>query len=881
MPRTLSSLLIFCSILIFSLNPAIAQWSPITIPPVPGSLQGKAVEVRASFQDSDQNRSVLNALLWYKNSDDLEYTYSDMLFINNEFRGSIPSEDVRFPSVEYFIEFQMRDGTSVTSPVADPRNTPYQIPVKMSGGETAPIIKSSGPSPIIVINPSEDEIVTSEEILIAASIQQPIRELNPEKVRIRIDGVNYTPQAQISEVAIVLTVKGLAIGRHRVDILYFNQNSYEYLKTWFFSLQEDITLGAVPFAPTELDLSGQVELSGSYQNINEISNQVGRANIQADHDNGLGIYTSLRIRLSSEERYDLQPQNRYQVSVRGANWKVTLGDVNPRFNEFMVWGKRIRGVNLDYRLGKYSFSGVYGELNRGIEGKLLSRIETVDNTDPAHPDTLIDSTFVPGTYKQWMWAVRFGFQPGRDLKAEWITMKSMDDRTSIVYGKRPKDNFVTGLNLEWRLDRRRLAIISQSALSLYNDNINDPVMEQYRDIRDLVWINLNFDPLPADTSRNYGKLISSALSRSLSTRTRLQLNYFNHDAQFGFLRLGSSYHSLGNPSMITDRQGFFVRDRVRLMRDRLTVFGNYQSLKDNLLDKDDYTTSIDEYSIGFNFFPSVHLPTFSGSYRYRKTDNHAELQTIVEGDETVGLDTTIIDNRKKNESSFFTGSISHSFVLINLQNDFAASYSYAERKTYNDPFGAFNQNTINTTIRTRYNFPLQSTFGFMKSSQSGAISSIDYNTIQARGDYSFFNRTLNAFFGANVTLGDGTNTVSPISPGEMLEQSGLDLDLPEVQAMLDSLNLITPEKLLLDFTKIDWIGGMNLDFLENHRIRLYFSFTSFFDHSKYQYFNGASFSIDEEVVVNSSLDRTLTFQQPVSSTKRNNVLLMLSYIRRF
>jgi hypothetical protein len=101
-------------------------------------------------------------------------------------------------------------------------------------------------------------------------------------------------------------------------------------------------------------------ISGSILNIAEIQ---GKFDMDVNW-----AQMNIVSRATSRETPYLQPQNRFGGKFSFGNFlKVSFGDFYPRMNEFMVDGKRVRGLELktDFKWVKFDF--MQGEISRAVQ----------------------------------------------------------------------------------------------------------------------------------------------------------------------------------------------------------------------------------------------------------------------------------------------------------------------------------------------------------------------------------------------------------------------------------------------------------------------------------------------------------------------------------
>ncbi len=609
------------------------------------------------------------------------------------------------------------------------------------------------------------------------------------------------------------------------------------MKTWFFIVNRRVEEREGIFRNT----SGQVGFELRQQTYNEESIGIARETAALRTEVG-NLRMSGRARITSEESRHYQSQNRYYFSIGMPWWNVKLGDINPRYNELVLWGRRVRGAELQLNSGAFNVWAIYGETSRGVEGRYYG-----------------EDVYSPGTYRRWMAATRlsteaplpvgwlWGFAFDDVMETTGLTiMKAKDDSSSIDYGSNPKDNLVMGFDHELSFDRRRVTFSEQIALSLYNDNISAGVLEDAADYEDIIVVNQYFQPLPdeglpTDTSDlKISELVSSILANALSFNTRARFRYYGNDLQISYRLINRSYLSVGNPTIQNDRAGFSVRDRIRLFGSRLYLDLGYSSFGDNVRDKSDITQDTNELLAGFSIYTDENLPDISFRWRQNLTENDGTVSEVPIG---TGDSTILIDTRKERAMNYYTVYLNHRMVFMDTENDLTMSMLTSK---IDDEYNEFSSNALNQfslSAVTRYRLPMRTTISYSLSNTSGADGETDLNLhfINARLSYFLFNRKLVPYINPRITLGSGQTALSE----------------DETQS--------TYRYQHSDFMKIEWTGGFDYEFMRNHTVSGYISMSMYSENGEYEFWDGTRQNIADQP----------TYRD------RDDFLAMLSYSYRF
>lgn len=850
-----------------------AQIAELIHTPVPSVSEGTRVPIKAEMLDGTAREDIDEAYIWYRAAGEDNYKSVPFDFANGAFSGTIPGSATRVAAIEYYLFVRLTTGEQVTFPKFDPQDNPLTVNINQVVRSTETIVDDD----ILILAPEIGEVLREDAVTIALSYSPRTIGRNREALVLMIDGKDRTNKARFSERTMIVNISGLGKGIHRIELLQRIDGTVKTLAGWNF----EIRLPYGDDAPTFSDIAGNIGVEGIFER---------RLGTERDIENVFGGLSGRFVewdfvaqgRFTSEESGRLQPQNRYSISFSNEKGYLKAGDVYPAYNELVLWGRHIRGFDYLRRWDRWSFQTAYGQLNRAVEGRITS-IDTTFDISGAEPVVAsIDTAFNTGTFKRSLWSMRIGFDNQRNMKGGFTLMKARDDRNSVDNGLRPKDNLVSGLDFKYIMDQKRTQLEVLAAVSSYNDDISEGTYTGYGWFRDILWVNLNSDPVPSDTSGNFTRVLGDVLSKSLSIRAKARMRYYDHDMQLGWKLYNHSYNSIANPSLINDRHGFFATDRFPIAKGKVFANVGTDIYWDNVRNEADIRNTFTEVYAGLSFYTAPHLPNFSLSFRNRSNTNDASVRYEI--NEVGGVaDTTIIDSRKEQSTNSINANISHRLALLGASHDLNLNViSFIRSDTYNS-FGEQDQLNFALNLRTLYDSPLTSNLAISQATgtSAGGNNELTFNNASLRLDYDLSQYKLTPYLAPRLTIGSGTNAVSMFSPTELMEISGLDPDDPAVAAQIDTLNLTTAKNQLIDFTRIDWIAGLEYRLTQNHVFTLYAMMTSFTDNGQFEYYNGAKFGTDEERVTNTDGTITVSFDQSASKIKRDDVLAMLKYTYHF
>ena len=177
-------------------------------------------------------------------------------------------------------------------------------------------------------------------------------------------------------------------------------------------------------------------------------------------------------------------------------------------------------------------------------------------------------------------------------------------------GNSPQDNLVLGSDFKFSLDKQKINVNAGFALSMYNQNIWDPVitksdldtlfddtvdgyMGRIYDNNNIIssgmdldeididpekyskYFHMNFNQIPIspiDVSRGEIGMNEIMTMPSLLYHLNLRLFYGGHSINYAFRQVGPEFMSLVNPFIQRNIRETLVSDRVGLFQNRLTIW---------------------------------------------------------------------------------------------------------------------------------------------------------------------------------------------------------------------------------------------------------------------------------------------------------------------
>jgi len=514
----------------------------------------------------------------------------------------------------------------------------------------------------LILSPDPGEAIPQTTELISLSFIDPDRLLDVTTVRLIVDQVDLTSEATINgDILVWLPSTPLSRGPHSLVItMKARDGSALPTVNWSFTSiapPEGVSLAAAGVQQERRGLPGWALLQGNVIVEGMMTNvggdgadfqreapYTGKAWLNARGRLGGSWRYSLNTHINSYESHIRQPINRFRFNLQ-SNWMtLALGDVNPRVQDLILWGSRVRGWSLDLRTGFFNVMVVSGQSRRAVESELYS-------DDPTR-------IFRRGTYAREIFAVRPYFGSGRGLQFGITFMKARDDTTSINFlrttadgteptrmaNPNPKDNLVVGLDMSLKAFSGKFSFSYNNAFSLYSnditggslseDELNDLLEDQGQDPIDLPFdpkklenifiINESMLPLDPRGMTNFAQQI----------RSSMQLG--THTLGASWRSIGGSYNTLGYSSLQKDRSGLRVQDSFRILSNRLGVTVGWENYEDNLDESKPATTGTSALTLDLSWQSDMNAPGFS--LGYRTYGRHNDLDDLADGgvDEDTG-----------------------------------------------------------------------------------------------------------------------------------------------------------------------------------------------------------------------------------------------------
>ncbi|MBN1540937.1 hypothetical protein JW992_02245 [candidate division KSB1 bacterium] len=614
-------------------------------------------DAKLQFTVEPLGTRLIFAQLYYRRAGDNNFQEIPFSPQGNGWAALIPAGDVTGVGVEYFISALLIDDIVLTYPVYNPYKEPQRLdvlpaPVKpeIQQVKSAAAMPTSMVEPektaepaiaatpadsidwpqtddeIIILSPDDHAAMPAADLLFAASINRD-EPIDSNNVKLFLDGQEISDGLEISEYIVSYVPKSIPAGNHWFKLVLQRSAQPSLSRVVHFSVQSE-----------EKPLSIPATFSSSFfaeARSEEISNReesFAFAGGRFDGQTGSLSYSG-RLLFTSLEKSTFQPRNRYTFSV-GTKWLgLSAGDTYPRYNDLILWGKRVRGVSGYLRLGFFNLEATYGEIRRAVQGDSLQLRR--------------------GTFGRKTLAIRPSFGSGQKFQLGLTLVKTRDDTSSITYGQNPHDNLVFGPDLRLSFDRGRFVLTASGAMSLSTRNIQGGAIDAEQ-ISEALGQKVDLPVDPQDLSR-YLIINDSTFpidprgGSSVAWDVSLRLNYYRNLLRIGYKSIGSEYLSLTNDWIRTDVQGLYFSDRMRLFSNKLYLTLGYENYQDNY-SRQDANPSVDlkTFNYSLSWFPGSGLPHVTASLRTHYRDNGLPEDSLTTINRNLGSDgdsTYVLDYR--------------------------------------------------------------------------------------------------------------------------------------------------------------------------------------------------------------------------------------------
>ncbi len=686
--------------------------------------EGEPLIVSAALTNAS---SIGRVILYYRQLGGTDFRSVEMQLARDSASVMLPANEIAPPFLEVYVSAETRTGLKETFPASNPQSVPARITIMPH------LAKDTD---VLILSPDVDEPILPEDLYISLSFVYATDVVDQRKTKIFLNNFDLSSRAMaVGDLMIIsseMIPDALKQGSLQLVVQVFDTTGLPYstLRRSFSIAgpQNDVSV------PIPILFNGSAQAESRTEDIKGNTKTYNRFDVRANATYGI-LKTTANIQLTSEERPENQPQNRYFVGLDAQYVKLGFGDAYPQFPTTLMDGRRVRGVSLNAGYGAFQVAAASGEIVREetLDGEVLSHRRTLEVVRPS---------FGKGENFQW------GFS--------YLHSKDAYDIGTTV---QPRENVVAGTDLYASVDNRRIEWTSQASFSLSNmdisttqfslDSIDAAVARGTLNAGDgdnlkrllpiaskIITFNENIFPLnPAGLS-------------SLAYETALSFNYFNNYLKGTYTFHGNDYMSFGTSSFRNDIQGYNVSDRLRLLNNSLFVTASIEALNNNVSKYSPITTRWNNTTASLSYFGTAGIPDMTVGIAVNTITNDAPVSDTALTAYPVLNFTT---NRYFMQSSYAFAWIGQHRAMVSID------YTNADdRSSRNQDMTGFNGMMIVTTVHSP---SLESTVGFAtsmnalpadKDTSAGSLpnatltTTLNYSTLTLGMGYKFFDDRMKA-----------------------------------------------------------------------------------------------------------------------------------------
>ena len=505
------------------------------------AVEGSSLTLEAIY--TGELDDIQSAKILYRLAGQVGYLEQSMTIGNVKLSGDLPGEIIGAPGVEYVIVVSLKDGGLVAYPLSDdPLSDPQFVSVSEASIASLAQGNTDNFGELIILTPDPGSVMAFGEPMIVAVSLFNLENVDINSVRVSFDNVDVTAYSLITTDLITYKPDALSAGKHNIFMEVSNIYGVRLSSTsWSFNVQSQAQQIFDMSVNGNLNLSNRSDVINiSLSNVDSVisgdtisvpvyspsSQSVSRADFSTNINFD---WAKVKIfgNLTSKEDPTRQPQNRYGIKVRTSWLKYAYGDETPMMNRLALWGKRVRGHNIDVRFKWVNLHIVSGQTSRAVTGTAsfdttgsewkrtgysferglfairpsffsgkyfqlgMFYVHTRDsiNTVELRPEGWDETTFSEEVFGQDGSTV-VGFGDG-----SYTLDGDTRDIQYYLNGNNPEDNVVVGSDIKLALDDHRFVMEGSAAFSLYNRNIIDgPLTRDQLDTYALLQ-----DSIPDDT----------------------------------------------------------------------------------------------------------------------------------------------------------------------------------------------------------------------------------------------------------------------------------------------------------------------------------------------------------------------------------------------
>jgi hypothetical protein len=329
---------------------------------IKNSLENKDIKVEVLINENIKN--IKNVILYYKSNDQIKFLQKNMIHTtNNFFNTTIPKQYVTSNGINYYVLLELNDNSIYSFPYEDPIENPIIIKITSSqkNKKTRSNLNNEG---VQILSPTPNSRVYKEDLLISLSYFK-LKNVETSKTKVFLNSRDITEKVTFYDNYLIYKPGFILDGRYNVDVVFYDKYNRELpVFKWGFTV---ISKDRLQGLSTLLSHTGK--FSNSYSINSTAFENLSTNNLNIDYRVNFDfLKIRNKFKISSESNSFEQDKNRYLVSVKAPFVNLQLGDSYPTFNQYVLNGYRIRGLNMKIDSKFFDSQIIQGELSRTIVG---------------------------------------------------------------------------------------------------------------------------------------------------------------------------------------------------------------------------------------------------------------------------------------------------------------------------------------------------------------------------------------------------------------------------------------------------------------------------------------------------------------------------------
>ena len=422
---------------------------------------GISVPVKA-FLNVDET-DVHRFSLLYRPTGNIEFIETPLIQMGKfMYLAEIPGDFVKRDILEYYLLLEMSNQTREYFPSINARTNPIRIQIDIpdhgqllenNQSEDIRDFDIEGLTPeVVIISPKPGERVLRQDLFIALSYF-PVKNVDPERVRVYLDDKDVSEKAQIDSSYLSIPSNAITPGLHTVRVNISNIYGQKFNDfSWSFT----VVPGKVVGFGTIKKQSSRIWANYTGGEVNRSNIDIGELNFSYNVDLDWLQMDMMYSKSSLENKY-AQPMDRYYLKFKNDFMKLKLGDSYPNIDEYGWNGKHVRGINFIFNKGPFYLNIVNGKTNRAVQGNPTNNAMIISNIDSTLDDWTIGVSRDNYTFQQDVTAAKLKLKFGKKVLWDLNYIKVQDNITTVSREISNaelilQDGFETRINPEIDLD---------------------------------------------------------------------------------------------------------------------------------------------------------------------------------------------------------------------------------------------------------------------------------------------------------------------------------------------------------------------------------------------------------------------------------------------